>query len=288
MSLSDRRRALMMAKGGGSVQGTELEFIGVNGYQAIDLGVYPNANTKLVAHISGIAGGTGNFVAGNDISTTTAKYLMTAYTQPYLHYGTSYRRGGANPQSVLPFEMKIDGGKLYINGSLTVDLSSSTMGQSETPIVAFTGKNDQEILTNRFGSASTTKNPNRCWGIQVFDGDEIVRDMIPFMLQNGEVGMLDRCGSVCAKTGTSFYNNTATFSDASPFIAGPQKADFINYALYATDFAPNGGYFDGQNQIGYMRDTYFDTGTTYADAEGYTAVGRNVYESGGEQADDIR
>ena len=186
---------------------TELEYIESTGSQYVDTGFKPNQNTRVVMDCQAFSADTGGTFPFGVRASTGSKAFAVALVpmQVFYNFATTHQFADyANPLE----RMVIDANKHVANftGSTTasVTLRASTF-TCDTNLLLATASNGGSPY-----SGATAWN-GKIYSCQVYDNDVLIRDYIPALRDNGQIGLIDQVSGM-------FYGNAGT----GVFIAGPE------------------------------------------------------------------
>lgn len=200
---------------------TALEYIESSGTQYIDTGYYPNANTRVAADvyirnvndfaaIYGAIGNNRNFQCGLTVGTYIGDLLYPAWIVGY---------GGSTAATDITQPMdrgkqKIDhtGSTATITGPLDVCNCSLTVnstfdGTSSYPLYIFAYNNN---------GAPTRLASFQLYSFKIYEGETIVRDLVPAQNNDGVIGLYDYVEGV-------FYTNSGSGAFTSSFSYIPPR-----------------------------------------------------------------
>ena len=225
---------------------TELEWIEGTGAQYVNTGYKPKSSTRacLDFYNSGVpasydAGVAGLFGARNGGSSKVFAVWFND-SQVYPHYGDAgYTANGSvsiNTRQRLRYELNANVLTVYS------DTASTKICQ------AFTFTCDYPLLLLSINSAGSAESGRiargRLYSSQIYDGDSLVRDYIPVMLEDGRVGLVDRLTN-------AFYGSET----ATPFIAGDEKITIpvppANLEVSVSDETITLSWYASENAVGY-------------------------------------
>lgn len=189
---------------------TELEYIASSGTQYIDTGYKPNQNTRVIMDIEVGSSMTGAkcLFGTRDTAASTA---TLAYNLWSLNGGTTARSDyfGSSISKTFDFigqRLEIDKNKHICKiNSETINNATAT-GQATLNLYLFTA--------NNAGSVNSSYNVSaKLFACQIYENDTMVRNFIPCISPEGEVGLFDTVG-------LTFHGNSGT----GAFTAGQKGA----------------------------------------------------------------
>lgn len=178
----------------------ELEYIQSTGSQYLDTGVKPNGSTRVTLEVESTVDGTFPFFGCRD-SSASKKFILwqISSTQIRVDYGnsrTTYDVGTTNEKTLADINKNTG-----FFGSV----------QLYTEPVSFEGSYSILVLgQNTGGSVDTRKLSAKLYSFSVYDGENLIRELIPCINSDGAVGMYDLAQG-------AFYGN----SGSGTFLPGP-------------------------------------------------------------------
>lgn len=178
-----------------------LEYIESTGTQYIDTGVFPNNNLKITSKVC-YTNRKGAYILGSDKNYYTGVNICwdSNSSQGYRGiFGSPIMSTGIEPQINVPVTITLQNNKIYVDGQLKG--SGSTQDVSE-----YSNSSIYVFCTHREGKAQHNASI-RLYGLQIYDGNTLVRDFIPALDGNGVACLYDQVEN------KYYYNaGTETFS----------------------------------------------------------------------------
>lgn len=185
---------------------TEVQYIQSSGTQHIDTEFKPNQDSHVMAKLSTSETGS-HTVFGADLSWTDNGFsLGTGFAHYRKETGTI---SGLNNGS--PHEVDFNKNTISIDRSAVLTMGTSTFSISHNMVL---------FANNRAGGIAE-KTTMVLYYCQIYNGNTIVRNYIPCINPDGEIGLYDLANS-------KFYTNAGT----GVFTAGPEIAQPSNDAIY--------------------------------------------------------
>lgn len=244
---------------------TELEYIESTGTQYIDTGVYPNGKTRItmscIFNVQENAAWLFGARAGTYVN--TFNFLTTNGS-----YRSDYGNGaGGNPFSLQSGEFNLDK-----NGPDTyVDTVLKDHGNQQD----FTSSFSLYLFANNSSGSAQGRGIARISSVEIYDGEDIVREYIPCTSVDGKVGFYDL-------ENDQFYGNAGS----GEFLAGPVASLSINpdkdlYIWYEDDTPSETVMKQYLSNVDILRNTLTlpeDTPKTPLNMKGLTINGANTIE----------
>lgn len=189
---------------------TEVQYILGTGSQYLNTDVKPNQNTRLVADFEVLSWPSSQFLgARTGVANTAFNILVANATSGRDDWNTSvisFTSGDAR--------WKIDKNKntTTINNSVTTHATGSF--SCPVPIYLFAVNNNGSLMATGCAGA-------KCYSCKIYDNDALIRNYIPCINPDSEVGLYDMVNS-------KFYGNAGT----GVFTAGPEVVWPSNDAIY--------------------------------------------------------
>ena len=189
---------------------TKLEYIESTGTQYVDTGFIPNQDTRVVIDCqaySTYSGGSFPFGTRMGLADRAFTVALTD-SQAFYNYASKYQF--ADYPNTLE-RMLIDANKNVASfaGStaVTINLASGTFTGGSTLLVAtFNNAGTPDVGDPAWVGA--------IWSCQIYDNGVLIRDYVPALRENGQIGLIDLVSGL-------FYANAGS----GVFIAGPEIAD---------------------------------------------------------------
>lgn len=195
---------------------TAFDFIESSGTQCIDTGYKPNHHSRVVldfepvAAYSSIAG----IFGARDTASATAELMFVLWNSGANAFRTDYF--GTNQTVTVPSLLSRQ--TVDKNGEATT-IGTATV--SNTPATGQCGQNLYLFCTNNAGTANYFSK-YRLYSCKIYDNGVIVRDYIPCMNTEGEVGLYDAAsGQFYANSGTGAFEQGDTIG-----VSGGPKDDY--------------------------------------------------------------
>lgn len=235
-----RNKANVMYKGNTEVakvyKGKELVYINTFGVRCIgsengncpfiDTGFKANQDTRIVCEYmidySLSINETLSPLFGSDVSynsnnfTAWLRYFGSGGNVDSIGYGGQQIYGnGYGMTEITPLNTKM---KLDANKNVWTNTNTETnevLWNKTFSYRSFTTPNNIAVFRYLRGSTTTYPTSSTSWfngvvySFKIYDNGVLVRDLVP-RIQDSQVGFIDKCGSICQKTGTSFYVNANT------------------------------------------------------------------------------
>lgn len=169
----------------------ELAYIESTGTQWIDVGIIPNNLTSLELTVSGVSDGSFSSSTGTWFLGARKAYLNNAFGF-YYNQSTQnfyYAFGNVMPNAFYSSSLlygnvrtiRLDSTGLYVDGSKVVSMTPKAF-TSPVPLSLFGLNNDGTVVSRTLF---------RCHSMKVWDGDNLIRDMIPVLDSNNVPCMYD-------------------------------------------------------------------------------------------------
>ena len=171
---------------------TELAYLKSTGTQYCNIGIKPDQNTRVVCRFRTTAASTSLYGA------------QAAWGSNSFSFGGNTVSFGANSSTSLALNDGVlhtsdfNCGKLYVDGTLVLSFS----GTFTVPYNMYVFANNEKDTTVYYSEAEI-------YELQVYQGNTLVRDLLPCATGSGELGLWDDANSV-------FYGNAGSGSFVSP------------------------------------------------------------------------
>jgi hypothetical protein len=211
---------------------TLLNYIESSGTQYIDTGFKPNNNTRAVVDAAFTNIGDGKYIFGARAAWANAMFAVYAEADgTQFTYGHGTQTGKASGTVINRHTFDLNKNSLYIDGTLGGTLTANN----------FQSANSIYLLScNQNGSPLNYTVYLKIYACQIYDNGTLVRDFVPCINPDGEVGLYDIVGK-------AFYGNkgTGSFVASAPLVSLPDgytQADYIESSgtqYIDTGFKPN-------------------------------------------------
>ena len=171
---------------------TPIDYIEVTGTQYINTGFTPNNNSRMIVDLEFTVLNSSNQVAGSRYTTTSRAFAfgLNASGKLRFGYGNNYY-DGTGDVNMERRVLELDKNTFYMNGVLAGTAPESTFN-GYTQIC--------------LGSVKATKmyaGYAKFYSCQIYDGGTLIRDFVPCINADGEIGMWD-------KVEDKFYGNAGS------------------------------------------------------------------------------
>ena len=194
---------------------TELQYIESTGTQYIDTGLKGTQDTKVVLDFQLSGYNDKGYILGSRTSQNTNAFIIGSNDAKFSGDDASFPFAQfdsvtpTNVQQVSKFDLnrhvyELSSGGFYIDGVLYITYSNPTNFSTPENITLF----------GRYSAGNFAYGIFRAYGLKLYNGNNLVRDLIPARNSSGVVGMYDLADS---NPETAFHTNAGT----GTFTAGP-------------------------------------------------------------------
>lgn len=189
---------------------TELEYIESTGTQYVDTGFIPNQDTRVVidCQAHSVYNG-GSFPFGTRMGLADRAFAVALTdSQAFYNYASEYQfTDYPNTLERMLIDANKNVASFVGSTAVTINLASGT----------FTG--GSTLLVATFNNAGNPSVGDTCWvgaiwSCQIYDNGVLIRDYVPALRENGQIGLIDLVSGL-------FYANAGS----GVFIAGPEIVD---------------------------------------------------------------
>lgn len=189
---------------------TRLEYIGSTGTQYVDTGFIPNQDTRVVMDCQAYSTYNGGSFLFGVRAGLNNKAFAVALTGPQVFYNYASNYQFADYPTTLE-RMMVDANKNVAtfagSTTATISLASGTFACDSTLLLAaFNNAGTPDVGDPAWVGA--------IWSCQIYDNGVLIRDYVPALRENGQIGLIDLVSGL-------FYANAGS----GAFIAGPEIVD---------------------------------------------------------------
>lgn len=176
---------------------TKLAYIRSSGTQYIDTGFKPNQNTRMVVTMELDSSMTSSraYFGTRDASKVNGFAILTGTDNKYQFAYNNLQETGIGSVTFAKNVFEIDKNAFKVNGNV---LSTQTAGTFSCSCPAFLLTVNNAGAVHSLGGVAA-----KLYSCQVYDNGTLVREYVPCMDPEGNVGLYDRVGE-------SFYKNAGT------------------------------------------------------------------------------
>ena len=178
-----------------TTRGYELESITSSGTQYIDTGIKPNKNIRTVVDIAILVASANQAVFG--VENSTISYSLYRNTASPAYWGYSHNDGNGSWSSsgyladtarhVFDFNHYIAASNKYYlvyDGQEPYKALANSISKTATYSLYLGGR-------RRAAGAPSYYSTHQIWSCQMYDGENLVRDFVPWKVANGKIGLWD-------------------------------------------------------------------------------------------------
>lgn len=189
---------------------TKLEYIESTGTQYVDTGFIPNQDTRVVMDCQAYSVYNGDSFPFGVRASTSSKAFAVALVESQVFYNYASNYQFADYPTTLE-RMMIDANKNVAtfagSTTATISLASGTFACDSTLLLAtFNNAGTPDVGDPAWVGA--------IWSCQIYDNGVLIRDYVPALRENGQIGLIDLVSGL-------FYANAGS----GVFIAGPEIVD---------------------------------------------------------------
>lgn len=219
---------------------TLLEYIQSSGAQWIDTGVTPDSELVVQAKFY-VDAETGGVIIGNVISDSSDYRLFNYKGEAYFDMGSKSIHGGSLPAGAIN---EVEFGNYYVK-NLATDTILVSGAEQTWSTTAYT----IHVFHMDYGSGSSIS--GKIYYLKIFDGTTLIRQYVPCINPDGEVGLYDLVGK-------KFYGNAGT----GVFTAGQSLVEAEYIESSGTQYVDSGVV--GKSGLEVNATWMFTTSNSYA------------------------
>lgn len=239
---------------------TWLEYIESSGTQYIDTGYMPNNKSRAVVDVqfTAVPSSNSNIIGCNDGTYYWYLYYRQSNLQHRGRYGTQGEKAIAyeDPTVRVTVENGPDG---FRCGEELLEWKDAEFQLTYSAYL---------FARNNAGAVGTTARSCRIFSCQIYEGSALMRDFVPCINPNGEVGLYDKAMG-------GFYGNagTGTFATDNGLPSGYTLVDYIQSS--GTQYIDTGVAHDSSSNIVLQADVSYDTVSLANQIMGFNGNGGN-------------